>query len=71
MPVFEVTYVYGSVEEIEADDCSEMGRHLPFVNYRVLFVTTIYGTSPGMPALDFLALGSTAMNDRARSLSAA
>jgi hypothetical protein len=38
------TYVDGSVEEIEADELRDAGTtpFLTFVNYRVLFVTTIY-----------------------------
>jgi hypothetical protein len=32
----------GTVEEIEADECLELGRHLTFVNQRILFVTIIY-----------------------------
>jgi hypothetical protein len=40
---FEVTYTDASVEEIEADECQDNGaRYLTFVNYRVLFVTTVY-----------------------------
>jgi hypothetical protein len=42
-PYFEVTYTDGSVEEIEADECQDNGaRYLTFVNYRVLFVSTVY-----------------------------
>jgi hypothetical protein len=39
---FEVTYDDGSVEEIHADECRELGRNVTFVNYRVLFVNTVY-----------------------------
>jgi hypothetical protein len=44
MPFFEVTYADGSVEEIEADELRDAGAtpFMSFVNYRVLFVTTIY-----------------------------
>jgi hypothetical protein len=44
MPFFEVTYADGSVEEIEADELRDAGLTplLTFVNYRVLFVTTVY-----------------------------
>jgi hypothetical protein len=44
MPFFEVTYADGSVEEIEADELRDAGStpFMTFVNYRVLFVTTIY-----------------------------
>jgi hypothetical protein len=39
-----VTYADGNVEEIEADELRDTGSPslLTFVNYRVLFVTTIY-----------------------------
>jgi hypothetical protein len=40
---FEVTYVDGSVEEIEADDSQDHGaRYLTFVRYRIPFGTTVY-----------------------------
>jgi hypothetical protein len=43
MTYFAVTYTDASVEEIEADECQDNGaRYLTFVNYRVLFVTTVY-----------------------------
>jgi hypothetical protein len=44
MPFFEVTDADGNVEEIEADELRDAGStpFLTFVNYRVLFVTTIY-----------------------------
>jgi hypothetical protein len=42
MPYFEVTFADGSVEEIEADECLAMGQHFTLVNYRVLFVWTVY-----------------------------
>jgi hypothetical protein len=44
MPFFEVTYTDGSVEEIEADELRDAALTLllTFINYRVLFVTTIY-----------------------------
>jgi hypothetical protein len=40
--VFTITYAIGEVEEIEADECLEMGRHLTFVNHRFRFVWTAY-----------------------------
>jgi hypothetical protein len=42
MPYFEVTYASGVVEEIEADECLDMGRYWTFVNYRIPFVWTVY-----------------------------
>ena len=42
MSFFEVTYTDGSVEEICAEECRELGRNLTFVSYRLLFVTTVY-----------------------------
>jgi hypothetical protein len=42
LPFFEVTYVDGSVEEICAGEFRALGRNLTFLNYRVLFVTTVY-----------------------------
>jgi hypothetical protein len=42
MAFFEVTYANGDVEEIEADECLELGRHLTFVNYRIPFVWRVY-----------------------------
>jgi hypothetical protein len=42
VPYFEVTYTNGEVEEIEADECLELGRHLTFVDYRIPFVWTVY-----------------------------
>jgi hypothetical protein len=43
VPFFEVTYTDGSVEEIQAHECQDNGaRYLTFVNYRILFVTTVY-----------------------------
>jgi hypothetical protein len=42
LPFFEVTYADGSVEEICADEYRALGRNITFVNYRVLFVTTVY-----------------------------
>jgi hypothetical protein len=40
---FAVTYIDGSVEEIEADECQDNGaRYLTFVRYRIPFVTTVY-----------------------------
>jgi hypothetical protein len=42
MPYFEIRYAAGTVEEIEAQDCLEMGQHFTLVNSRVLFVWTVY-----------------------------
>lgn len=42
MTYFEVTYTSGDVEEIEADECLEMGRHWTFVNCRIPFVWRVY-----------------------------
>jgi hypothetical protein len=43
LEVVGVTYTHGTVEEIEADERDYgASRHMTFVNYRVLFMTTIY-----------------------------
>jgi hypothetical protein len=35
MPFFGITYANGDVEEIEADECRELGKHFTLVNYRI------------------------------------
>jgi hypothetical protein len=42
MPYFEVTHTDGTVEEIQADEYSALGRYMTFVNYRIPFVWTVY-----------------------------